>query len=115
MQHDLYHHFTVDEHTLRAVETLDELHTSENKHRAHLRAVFEQLEDPTLLYLALLLHDIGKGQGRGHIARGAKLAERVCRRLRLKEDGREEGRAAGQTTCDDGPPGPKTRPERAPG
>jgi [protein-PII] uridylyltransferase len=86
VQHDLYHHFTVDEHTLRAVEALDELHTSENKHRAHLRAVFAQLEDPTLLYLALLLHDIGKGQGRGHIARGAKLAERVCRRLRLKED-----------------------------
>ena len=86
VQHDLYHHFTVDEHTLRAVETLDELHTSENKNRAHLRAVFEQLENPTLLYLALLLHDIGKGQGRGHIARGAKLAERVCRRLRLKED-----------------------------
>ncbi len=86
VQHDLYHHFTVDEHTLRAVETLDELHTSENKQRAHLRAVFEQIEDPSLLYLALLLHDIGKGQGRGHIARGAKLAERVCRRLRLKED-----------------------------
>jgi [protein-PII] uridylyltransferase len=86
VQHDLYHHFTVDEHTLRAVETLDELHTSENKHRAHLRAVFEQIENPTLLYLALLLHDLGKGQGRGHITRGAKLAERVCRRLRLKED-----------------------------
>jgi [protein-PII] uridylyltransferase len=86
VQHDQYHHFTVDEHTLRAVETLDELHTSENKNRAHLRAVFEQLEDPTLLYLALLLHDVGKGHGRGHIARGAKLAERVCRRLRLKED-----------------------------
>ncbi len=86
VQHDLYHHFTVDEHTLRAVEALDELHTSENKHRAHLRAVFEQLENPALLYLALLLHDIGKGQGRGHIARGAQLAERVCRRFGLKEE-----------------------------
>jgi len=86
VQHDQYHHFTVDEHTLRAVETLDDLHTSENKQRAHLRSVFEQLENPTLLYLALLLHDVGKGEGRGHIARGAKLAERVCRRLRLKED-----------------------------
>ena len=86
VQHDLYHRFTVDEHTLRAVETLDELHMSENKHRAPLRAVFEQLEKPSLLYLALLLHDIGKGQGRGHISRGAKLAERACRRLRLKED-----------------------------
>jgi [protein-PII] uridylyltransferase len=85
VQHDLYHHFTVDEHTLRAIETLDELHNSEGKSRAHLRGVFEQIKDPTLLYLALLLHDIGKGRGRGHIARGAKLADRVCRRLRLKE------------------------------
>jgi [protein-PII] uridylyltransferase len=86
VQHDLYHHFTVDEHILRAIETLDDLHNSEGKNRAHLRGVFEQIKDPTLLYLALLLHDIGKGHGRGHIARGAKLAERVCRRLRMKED-----------------------------
>ena len=73
VQHDLYHHFTVDEHTLRAVETLDQLHNSEGKARANLRAVLEQVEDPTLLYLALLLHDIGKGRGRGHIARGLNL------------------------------------------
>ena len=86
VQHDLYHHFTVDEHTLRAVETLDELHVSGDKHRAPLRAVFEEVKNPSLLYLALLLHDVGKGQGRGHIARGAKLAERICRRLRLKEN-----------------------------
>ncbi len=86
VQHDLYHHFTVDEHTLRAIETLDDLHNSEGKNRAHLRGVLEQIKDPTLLYLALLLHDIGKGRGHGHIARGAQMAERVCRRLGLKED-----------------------------
>jgi [protein-PII] uridylyltransferase len=86
VQHDLYHHFTVDEHTLRAIETLDDLHNSEGRNRAHLRGVLEQIKDPTLLYLALLLHDIGKGQGRGHIARGAQLAERVCHRLGLKEE-----------------------------
>jgi [protein-PII] uridylyltransferase len=85
VQHDLYHHFTVDEHTLRAIEALDDLHNSEGKHFAQLRNVFEQVTDPGLLYLALLLHDIGKGQGRGHIARGAQLAARVCRRLGLKE------------------------------
>jgi [protein-PII] uridylyltransferase len=85
VQHDLYHHFTVDEHSLKAVDFLDELHVSTNKHQAAMRAIFEELEDPTLLYLAVLLHDIGKGKGRGHIARGARLAERVCRRLRLKE------------------------------
>jgi [protein-PII] uridylyltransferase len=86
VQHDLYHHFTVDEHTLRAIDAIDDLHISENKHRAQFRAVLEQVEDPTLLYLALLLHDIGKGQGRGHIGRGVKLAERICRRLGLKEE-----------------------------
>jgi [protein-PII] uridylyltransferase len=90
VQHDLYHHFTVDEHTLRAIEAIDELHLSENKQRAHFRAVLEELEDPTLLHLALLLHDIGKGQGRGHIERGATLAKTVCRRLRLKEEQAEK-------------------------
>ena len=85
VQHDLYHHFTVDEHTLRSIETLDELHVSNDRHRSSLRAVFEEIRNPILLYLALLLHDVGKSGGRGHIPRGAKLAERACRRLQLTE------------------------------
>jgi [protein-PII] uridylyltransferase len=85
VQHDLYHHYTVDEHTLKATEALDELHTSGDKYRSHLRVVFEEVEDPALLYLALVLHDIGKGQGSGHVARGVKLTERICRRLLLSE------------------------------
>jgi len=85
IQHDLYHHYTVDEHTLKAVEALDELYASQDKQRAHLRVVFDEIEDPSLLYLSILLHDIGKGRGRGHIPRGAKLAERICKRLRLAE------------------------------
>ena len=85
IQHDLYHHYTVDEHTLKAVEALDELHASQDKQRAHLRIIFDEVEDPSLLYLSLLLHDIGKGRGRGHIPRGAKIAERVCKRLGLRE------------------------------
>lgn len=85
VQHDLYHHFTVDEHTLRAIEALDELHLSSDKQRAPLRSIFEAIRDPAVLHLALLLHDVGKGQGRGHIHRGAKLAERACQRLLLPE------------------------------
>src|SRR5437660_2368093 len=38
-QHDLYHHYTVDEHTLKAAETLDDLHTSSDKHRGHSRVL----------------------------------------------------------------------------
>lgn len=85
IQHDLYHHYTVDEHTLKAVEALDELHVSQDKQRAHLRIVFDEIKDPAPLYLSILLHDIGKGRGRGHIPRGVKIAERVCARLGLAE------------------------------
>src|SRR5215207_681414 len=83
IQHDLYHHYTIDEHTLKAIEALDELHLGEDLARAPLRAVFDEVEDPALLYLSVLLHDIGKGRGSGHVARGARIAERICRRLRL--------------------------------
>jgi [protein-PII] uridylyltransferase len=85
VQHDLYHHYTVDEHTLRAVETLDDLHNSEDRNHAGLRQRLEEVEDPAVLYLAVLLHDIGKGRGGGHLARGMKLAEIICARLQLKE------------------------------
>ena len=85
IQHDLYHHYTVDEHTLKAVEALDELYASQDKQRAHFRLIFDEIEDTALLYLSLLLHDIGKGRGRGHIPRGAKIAQVVCKRLGLGE------------------------------
>jgi [protein-PII] uridylyltransferase len=83
IQHDLYHHYTVDEHTLKAIEALDELHNTSDKQRAHLRVVADEIEDLALLHLSLLLHDIGKGRGSGHIPRGAKIAERICHRLHL--------------------------------
>lgn len=94
IQHDLYHHYTVDEHTLKAVEALDELYASQDKQRAHLRSIFGEIADPSLLYLSVLLHDIGKGRGRGHIPRGAKLAERICKRLGLGELDPARGGAA---------------------
>lgn len=85
IQHDLYHHYTIDEHTLFAVEALDEITNDEQMVGSHLHAAFREVEDLALLYLAVLLHDLGKGRGSGHVARGAKIAERVCRRLHLDE------------------------------
>lgn len=85
VQHDLYHHYTVDEHTLRSLEALDELSNSQEKQHAHLRLVFDEVEDVALLHLSLLLHDIGKGRGPGHIPRGALIAGRIARRLNLSE------------------------------
>jgi [protein-PII] uridylyltransferase len=86
IQHDLYHHYTVDEHTLRAIEALDNLHNAETS-LASLRAALEEIEDVRLLYLALLLHDLGKGRGPGHIPRGARIAERICERLHVYPEG----------------------------
>lgn len=86
IQHDHYHHYTVDEHTIKAVEALDELYVSQDKQRAQLRLIFDEIPDPALLYLSLLLHDIGKGRGRGHIPRGVKISERVCKRLGLSNE-----------------------------
>jgi [protein-PII] uridylyltransferase len=86
IQHDLYHHYTIDEHTLKAIEALDELSASHDKARAYLRAALDEVEDVALLYLSVLLHDIGKGRGSGHVARGMKIAARICARLRLSEE-----------------------------
>ncbi len=86
IQHDLYHHYTVDEHTLRTIEALDDLHNSNDPQRAPLRSALAEVEDVALLYLALLLHDLGKGRGRGHIPRGARIAEPICQRLHLDSE-----------------------------
>jgi [protein-PII] uridylyltransferase len=84
VQHDHYHKYTVDEHTLKALEALDEVVEGRPRALARFHEVFRELEDPALLYLGLLLHDIGKGRREGgHSARGARIAEGVCRRLGL--------------------------------
>ena len=84
---DFYHIYTVDEHTLRGVMELERLAAGD--HRASsplLTQVMREIERPEVLYLAMLLHDIGKGHGHGHSDRGARLAEAVARRMELHDD-----------------------------
>ncbi len=83
VQHDLYHRFTVDEHTLRTIEVLDELANSRSKGLERYRGVLAEIGDLSVLHLALLMHDIGKGLGGGHTEKGIAIAERVCSRLQL--------------------------------
>ena len=83
VQHDLYHRFTVDEHTIRTIEVLDELVNSRNKHLERYRNLYSEVSDPALLHMGLLMHDIGKGLGGGHTEKGVQIAERVCARLQL--------------------------------
>jgi [protein-PII] uridylyltransferase len=86
VQHDFYHKYTIDEHTLKAIEVLDGLTVRQDATLAPFKVVFGELDDAAPLYLGLLLHDIGKGRGRGHVLRGVRIAERMCERLGLDDD-----------------------------
>ncbi len=77
-QHDLYHIYTVDRHSLQAVAELHAL-------VADWSGVVQNIEDMKVLYLATLLHDIGKGSGRDHSIEGATLAGEIGRRFCLTE------------------------------
>ena len=90
VQHDLYHRYTVDEHTLQTIEALDELIHSRGKTLERYRTVFSQVSDPATLHLGLLMHDIGKGLGGGHTEKGIEIAKRVCARLQLEEQMTDE-------------------------
>jgi [protein-PII] uridylyltransferase len=83
VQHDFYHKYTIDEHTLQAVEVLDRLVEGRDEKLMHFGNVFAEVTDAAPLYLGLFLHDIGKGSGDSHVPRGTRIAERVCRRLGL--------------------------------
>ena len=83
VQHDLYHKYTVDEHTIRTIEALDDLYNSRSRQLERWRTLYAEISDPAVLHLGLLMHDIGKGLGGGHTDKGVAIAERVCRRLHL--------------------------------
>ena len=77
-QHDLYHIYTVDRHSLQAVAELHAL-------VANWSSVVQNIRDMKVLYLAALLHDIGKGSGRDHSIEGAALAGEIGQRFCLTE------------------------------
>ena len=89
VQHDLYHKYTIDEHTIKAIEALDLIATGRDSRLARYSKVFGEIGNAAPLYLALLLHDIGKGTGGGHVAKGTEIAENVCQRFRLTEIDKE--------------------------
>jgi [protein-PII] uridylyltransferase len=60
---DLYHQYTVDEHTFLAIDTVHRLQEAAAEWEIRFREVYEELEEPSVMFLALLLHDVGKGAG----------------------------------------------------
>ncbi len=79
MQHDLFHVYTVDEHTLFVVRNLRRYFVAAHGHELPLcTRVAQQLPKPHLLYLAGLFHDIAKGRGGDHSQLGAQEAQNFC-------------------------------------
>jgi [protein-PII] uridylyltransferase len=79
---DFYHRFTVDEHSFLAIESLHRLRESQSEWDKRYAELLGELEDPELLYLALLLHDTGKGvPGGNHVEGSLEIAGRCLDRL----------------------------------
>ena len=87
---DYSHRFTVDEHTIVAIENLHALRQSQSKWDQRYAELLEELEQPDLLYLAILLHDTGKGEKtEDHVRASLRLAESALDRLDLDALDRE--------------------------
>ncbi|MGL4635624.1 MAG: [protein-PII] uridylyltransferase [Beijerinckiaceae bacterium] len=86
MQFSSYHHYTVDEHTLRAVGVLAEIDAGRLKDEHPVaNEIFPTLKNRRALYVALFLHDIGKGRDEDHSIVGGRIARELCPRLGLTE------------------------------
>ena len=88
---DFYHRFTVDEHSFLAIESLHRLKQSQSEWDRRYAELLGELENPELLYLALLLHDTGKGvAGGNHVEASLEIAGRAMDRLDADPKEREE-------------------------
>jgi len=88
VQHEFFHRYTADEHTLRCIDQLDSLTDDSPEETDHGRKLYRKLlhdiQDPYALYLAVILHDSGRAENvREHIDGSTILADRVCHRLQI--------------------------------
>ncbi|WP_374377268.1 [protein-PII] uridylyltransferase [Dongia sp.] len=91
MQYDMYHSFTVDEHTLFAIGILWRIEHGELKDEAPIASqVVKEVLSRRVLYLAVLLHDIAKGRAGDHSLLGGDVAEKLCPRLGLSAEETEQ-------------------------
>jgi len=90
MQHDLFHCYTVDAHTMMVIRNMRRLHYRSSQERFPLASeCVRSLPKIELLYIAGLFHDIGKGRGGDHSTLGAADVVRFCKRHRLSDQDTE--------------------------
>ena len=87
MQFNVYHHYTVDEHIIQTISILAQIERGELVEELPVASgILKQGVNRRILYIALLLHDIGKGRPEDHSIIGAQMARRIAPRLGLNED-----------------------------
>ena len=90
VQHDMYHTYTVDEHTINAIGILRKINNGELKSKFDLASkVIKKIVSKKVLYIALFLHDIAKGRGGDHSILGGEVAQNLCPRFGLDADDTE--------------------------
>lgn len=89
IRYEDFHHYPVDEHTLRAVEAIATIPTLEGSVGEILMDTFERIQDPHILVLALLCHDLGKATGEEHSEEGRRMAWELGNRIGLPEEDTE--------------------------
>lgn len=85
-RYDLYHHYTVDEHSFQVVHNIEALASTKRRAVAPLARIYSEIANKQILFLAALLHDIGKIEGKGHAKKGAVLATKILRRMGLSAE-----------------------------
>ncbi|UWR11043.1 [protein-PII] uridylyltransferase [Sulfitobacter mediterraneus] len=87
MQFNMYHSYTVDEHTIQCIANLARIERGELEEELPIASsILQRGVNRKVLYIALLLHDIGKGRPEDHSILGAKIVRKVAPRLGLKPD-----------------------------
>jgi len=88
---DFYHRYTVDEHSLRTIEHLQELADPPDERAAHFRQLWKTVDRRDLLILALLLHDVGKGMAvENHVTGSLEALDSAAARLHLSAYEKDE-------------------------
>ena len=87
VQHEFYHRYTADIHTLHTIRELDRIFTTDDPMAGKYRQAARETKNPWLLYLILILHDIGKSKGnKGHADTGAEMALRILDRMHVEKE-----------------------------
>jgi [protein-PII] uridylyltransferase len=91
VQHEYYHRYTADAHVLRTIRHLDRVFIKHDQEYGHYERELRKNDDPLLLYLILLLHDIGKAEGvKGHDISGVRIAKPVLDRFGVGKEQQEQ-------------------------